>query len=85
MSDTGRKDVSLKNRVLAGLIAGGLMLAASGATQAADLDDGARGSVGAIALGRKPSIIKIDDAPTTLGSKLGIGSGSNRGAGTGAV
>jgi hypothetical protein len=85
MSDTGRKDVSRKNRVLAGLIAGGLLLAASGATQATDLDDGASDATGVIALGRKPSIIKIDDAPTALGSKLGIGSGSNRGAGTGAV
>ena len=70
------KDVSLKNRVLAVLVAGVLVLAASSPTLAADTPDGASGPTGAIALGSKPSIIKGTDV-IALGAKLGIAGGQN--------
>ena len=94
MSSTVTKDVSLKNRLLAALVAGGLMLAASGPTLAAENSIQNAGLDAPIPLGSESSVIRgAADVevwnstlgvgvvtPIALGSKPGLLSGgSNRG------
>ena len=85
MSRTGKEDGLRKKGLLAVLVAGGLLVAASGPTLAAATLDEASAPSAAIALGSKPGVGSGLDSTIALGSKPGIGSGSNRSAGTSAV